>query len=195
MRKRSVRQPLKKGVARVPVVMQMESLECGAACLAMVAAYYDKWLPLERVRIDCGVSRDGSNAKNILKAAHNYGLTAKGFRMELSALMKSESFPCVIHWNFNHFVVLCGFRGRYAFINDPARGSLKVTMEELDKAFTGICLTFAPSETFVPEGRRESVMAFARRRLAGAGAAVAFVLPDVKCMNGFFISQYSSGKS
>ena len=175
MRKRSVRQPLKKGVARVPVVMQMASLECGAACLAMVAAYYDKWLPLERVRIDCGVSRDGSNAKNILKAAHNYGLTAKGFRMELSALMKSESFPCVIHWNFNHFVVLCGFRGRYAFINDPARGSLKVTMEELDKAFTGICLTFAPSETFVPEGRRESVMAFARRRLAGAGAAVAFV--------------------
>ena len=175
MRKRNVRQPLKKGVARVPVVMQMESLECGAACLAMVMAYYDKWLPLERVRLDCGVSRDGSNAKNMLKAARSYGLEARGFRMELSAIRESGSFPCVIHWNFNHFVVLCGFRGRYAFINDPARGSLKVTMEEFDRAFTGICLTFAPSDTFVPGGQRESVMAFARRRLTGAGGAVVLV--------------------
>ena len=156
--------------------MQMEALECGAASLTMVLAYYGKWLPLEQVRADCGVSRDGSNASNILKAARRYGLTAKGFRASIEAVRSSGSFPCIIHWNFNHFVVLCGFRGKYAYLNDPARGNVRVTMEEFDKAFTGICLTFAPSEAFEPGGKRKSTLAFARKRLTGAGSAVAFVL-------------------
>ncbi|MBR4656237.1 MAG: NHLP family bacteriocin export ABC transporter peptidase/permease/ATPase subunit [Oscillospiraceae bacterium] len=163
-------------VAKVPVVMQMEALECGAACLTMVLAYYGKWLPLEQVRLDCGISRDGSKASNIMNAARRYGLTTKGFRASVEAIRKSGAFPCVIHWNFNHFVVLCGFRGNYAFLNDPARGTVKVTMEEFDKAFTGICLTFQPSEDFKPSGKRQSTLAFARRRLTGAGAAVVFVL-------------------
>ena len=163
-------------IAKVPVVMQMEALECGAACLTMVLAYYGKWLPLEQVRLDCGISRDGSKASNIMNAARRYGLTTKGFRASVEAIRKSGAFPCVIHWNFNHFVVLCGFRGNYAFLNDPARGTVKVTMEEFDKAFTGICLTFQPSEEFKPSGKRQSTLAFARRRLTGAGAAVVFVL-------------------
>ncbi|MBQ7625403.1 MAG: NHLP family bacteriocin export ABC transporter peptidase/permease/ATPase, partial [Clostridia bacterium] len=164
-----------KGLARVPVVMQMEALECGAASLTMVLAYYGKWLPLEQVRADCGVSRDGSNAGNILKAARRYGLSAKGFKASIDALKKSGAFPCIIHWNFNHFVVLCGFRGKYAYLNDPARGSVRVPMDEFDKAFTGICLTFAPSPDFVPSGRRKSTAAFAKKRLVGAGGAVAFM--------------------
>ncbi|MBQ7520329.1 MAG: NHLP family bacteriocin export ABC transporter peptidase/permease/ATPase, partial [Clostridia bacterium] len=163
-------------VAKVPVVMQMEALECGAACLTMVLAYYGKWLPLEQVRADCGVSRDGSNAGNILNAAKRYGLTAKGFKGSVSAVRKSDAFPCIIHWNFNHFVVLCGFRGKYAWLNDPARGSVRVTMEEFDKAFTGICLTFSPSEAFQPSGKRKSTLTFARKRLVGAGSAVIFVM-------------------
>ena len=166
----------KTSVAKVPVVMQMEALECGAASLTMVLAYYGKWLPLEQVRADCGVSRDGSNAANIMKAARRYGLTTKVFRSSVEALRKSVSYPCVIHWNFNHFVVLCGFRGKYAYLNDPARGNVRVPMEEFDKAFTGICLTFAPSETFRPDGKRKSTLAFARKRLVGAGSAVAFVM-------------------
>ena len=165
-----------RGIARVPVVMQMEALECGAACLTMILAYYEKWVPLEQVRLDCGVSRDGSNAKNILKAARGYGLTAKGFRVEPAAIREHGSFPCVIHWNFNHFVVLCGFRGKYAYLNDPARGSVRVPMEEFDCSFTGICMTFAPGESFQPEGKRKSTLVFARKRLKGAGAAVAFVV-------------------
>ena len=122
----------KTGVAKVPVVMQMEALECGAACLTMVLAYYSKWVPLEQVRVDCGVSRDGSKAKNILNAAKSYGLTAKGFRASADALREGASFPCVIYWNFNHYVVLCGFRGKYAYINDPARGTVKIPMDEFE---------------------------------------------------------------
>ena len=165
----------KNSVVKVPVVMQMEALECGAACLTMILAYYGKWLPLEQVRADCGVSRDGSKAVNVLKAGITYGLKAKGFRADVNALRSSGAFPCVIHWNFNHFVVLCGFRGNRAYLNDPARGNVKVSMEEFDKAFTGICLSFTPSETFEAGGKRKSTLAFARKRLRGAGAAVAFV--------------------
>ena len=171
-----VKQPVKSGRAHVPVVMQMEALECGAACLAMVMAYYDKWVPLEQVRLDCGVSRDGSNAKNVLIAARSYGFEAQGYRCELDALRDNMTYPCIIHWNFNHFVVLDGFRGNYAYINDPARGEVKISIEEFDRAFTGICLQIQPGPDFKPGGKKKSTLEFARRRLVGAGAAVAFVL-------------------
>ena len=176
MAEKKIRQPVRNGVAKVPVVMQMEALECGAASLAMVMAYYDKWVPLEQVRLDCGVSRDGSNAKNVLMAARSYGFTAQGFRCEVDALKTSMSFPCIIHWNFNHFVVLDGFKGKYAYINDPARGEVKVPLEEFDQSFTGIVLQIEPGEGFQPGGKRKSTLDFARKRLHGAGAAVAFVL-------------------
>ncbi|MBQ4381995.1 MAG: NHLP family bacteriocin export ABC transporter peptidase/permease/ATPase subunit [Oscillospiraceae bacterium] len=156
--------------------MQMEALECGAACLTMVLAYYEKWVPLEQVRVDCGVSRDGSKAKNILNAARSYGLEARGFRSGSEALRKSGEFPCIVHWNYSHFVVLCGFRGKYAFINDPARGSVKVTTEEFEKSFTGVVLTFTPGEQFRPGGKQASVLSFARKSLEGAWGAVAFVM-------------------
>lgn len=139
-----------KRCTKVPVIMQMEALECGAACLAMIMAYYKKWVPLEQVRVDCGVSRDGSNAKNILVAARNYGFRAAGYRYEPETLANSGKFPCIIHWNFNHFVVLNGFKRGKAVLNDPARGTYTVSMEEFDKAFTGICLVIEPGENFVP---------------------------------------------
>ena len=176
MAKDKIKKPMIGKRAKVPVVMQMEALECGAASLAMIMAYYDKWVALEQVRLDCGVSRDGSSAKNILIAARNYGFEAQGFRCELSALRDSISLPCIIHWNFNHFVVLDGFQGKHAYINDPARGEVRITMEELDQAFTGICLQITPGPAFEPGGKRKSTLDFARKRLRGAGAAVAFVL-------------------
>ena len=176
MRDKNFRPPGKSKAAKVPVVMQMEALECGAACLAMVLAYYGKWMPLEQVRVDCGVSRDGSKAGNVMKAARSYGLEAKGYRMGLEAVKGISAFPCIIHWNLNHFVVLCGFRGNHACINDPARGSVKVTMDEFDKAFTGIVMVFAPTDNFEPDGKRTSTLAFARKRLPGAGAAMVFVM-------------------
>ena len=176
MSSKQSRPPGKSGIVKVPVVMQMEALECGAACLTMILAYYDKWVPLEQVRVDCGVSRDGSKAKNVLNAARSYGLNARGFRAGPEALRKNADYPCIIHWNHNHFVVLCGFRGKYAYINDPARGSVKITMDEFERSFTGIALTFEAGESFEPGGRRASTISYARKRLAGAGGAVAFVL-------------------
>ena len=171
-----IKPTLTKGVARVPVVMQLEALECGAAALAMVMAYYGKWVPLEQVRIDCGVSRDGSKAKNIYIAAQHYGFDVKAFRFSLDSIREKGQFPCIIHWNMNHFVVLDGFRGKYAYLNDPARGTVKVTMDEFDKSFTGVTIVPVPSEHFVPEGKPKSTLAFARKRLVGTGAAVAFVM-------------------
>ncbi len=168
--------PVTGGVAKVPVVMQLEALECGAASLAMVLAYYGKWIPLEQVRVDCGVSRDGSNARNILRAARSYGLVAKGYRYEPESLRKEGRFPCIIHWNFNHFVVLDGFRGNKAVLNDPAKGTYTVPMKTFDESFTGICLLFEPGGDFVPGGKPQSMIAYAKKRLVGAGAAIAFVI-------------------
>jgi NHLM bacteriocin system ABC transporter peptidase/ATP-binding protein len=164
-----------QSVAKVPVVMQMENLECGAACLAMILAYHGKWLPLEQVRSDCGVSRDGSSAKNMLRAARAYGLNAAGYRFELSDIRRAE-FPVIIHWNFNHFVVLNGFKKNRAVLNDPARGTVEVSMDEFDKAFTGIILMFSKTEFFEPGGKPKSMLGFARSRLKGALVPFIFVV-------------------
>ena len=176
MVKKKQNEPITKGVAKVPVVMQLEALECGAASLTMILAYYGKWIPLEQVRADCGVSRDGSNAKNVLMAARSYGLAAKGYRYEPETLKEKGKFPCIIHWNFNHFVVLCGFKGDKVVLNDPAKGNYTVSMETFDQSFTGICLMFEPTESFEPGGKPKSMLSFARKRLVGAGGAIVFVV-------------------
>lgn len=160
---------------KVPVIMQMEALECGAASLAMILAYYKKWIPLEQVREDCGVSRDGSNAKSIMVAARSYGLKAQGYRCGMQDI-RNVKLPAIIHWNFNHFVVLNGFKGNKAIINDPGRGTVTVTIEEFDKAFTGIVLCFEPSEGFEPGGKKRSIIGFAKDRLKGTLAPFIFVV-------------------
>ena len=165
-----------KGVVKVPQVMQMEALECGAACLAMILAYYGRWEPLEKVREQCGVSRDGSKASNILKAARSYGLAAEGAAGNAESLRASGAFPCILFWNFNHFVVLDGFRGDYAYLNDPARGEVRVTMEEFESSFTGVVLLFEKTDAFQEGGTKPSALRYARERLAGMGPAILFVM-------------------
>ena len=176
MGQKKIKRPIEKGVAKVPVVMQLEALECGAASLCMLMAYYDKWIPLEQVRADCGVSRDGSNARNVLKAARSYGMNAQGYRYEPEALREKGQFPCIIHWEFNHFVVCDGFKGDKAYLNDPAKGEYAVSMEQFDQSFTGIVLQMEPGEGFQPSGKPKSVLSFAKKRLEGAGSAIVFVV-------------------
>ena len=166
--------PITNGVAKVPQVMQMESLEGGAAALAMVCAYFGKWMPLEQVRVDCGVSRDGASLENIAKAARSYGLQVEGYQRSIDVLRELGPFPCIVTYNAG-YAVLCGFKGNRVFLNDPAKGSRKIMLEEFERSYGGICLTFAPTDEFVPGGKRKSTFEFARNRLSGAGVAVAFV--------------------
>ena len=165
-----------KGIAKVPVVMQLEMLECGAASLTMIMNYYRKWISLEQARSDCGVSRDGANAKNIMLAARSYGMVAKAWRVDPEDLVEEGPFPCIVHWGFNHFVVLCGFRRDKAILNDPARGRVAVSMEEFDREYTGVMISIEPGENFEPSGKKKSVMAYAKERLVGTSSAVIFVV-------------------
>ena len=193
MAEKAIKQPLTKGIAKVPVVMQMETLECGAASLTMILAYYGRWVPLEQIREDCGVSRDGSNAKNILKAARSYGLNAKAYRYSPERLREVGKFPMIVHWEFNHFIVLDGFKGNYVYINDPARGTVKMTFEQFDEGYTGVCLMFEPTESFIPGGKPKSIAEFAKSRLKGASTAVAFVTITtlISSITGIILSGFS----
>ncbi|MDX6355933.1 MAG: hypothetical protein QOF98_2836, partial [Streptomyces sp.] len=140
-----------------PTVLQMEAVECGAAALAMVLAHYGRHVPLEELRIACGVSRDGSRASNVLKAARGHGLVAKGMQMEPAALAELPP-PAVLFWEFNHYVVYDGMGRRLGrrgvHINDPARGRRFVAAEDFDTSFTGVALTFEPGDDFRPGGRK-----------------------------------------
>jgi NHLM bacteriocin system ABC transporter peptidase/ATP-binding protein len=162
-------------VRQTPTILQMEAVECGAAALAMILAHYGAWIPLEQLRVACGVSRDGSKASNIVKAARGFGLAAKGFRKEPTTLHELP-MPCIIHWNFNHFVVLEGIDGDRVYINDPAMGRRQLDMAELDLAFTGVALAMEPTEAFRKIGTKPQGLRLLLRELRASRAAVALVI-------------------
>ena len=161
-------------IAKVPVMIQMEAVECGAASLGMILAWHKKWLPMEQLRKECGVSRDGCNARQIVMAARNYGLEAAAYKMEPHEI--ENLTPSIIHWNFNHYVVYKGRKGNYHYINDPSQGALKIPLEEFNRSFTGVILTFKPGPDFREGGSRPSILGFVRRRLKNTGAAAFFIL-------------------
>lgn len=162
------------GRHRVPMIMQMEAAECGAASLSMILAYYGKWLPLGQVRYDCGVSRDGSSLRNVSLAARNYGLLTQAYTINSIDDLRDVPLPCIAHWNFEHFVVVCGIGRDNVYINDPARGKVKVPRQEADEAFTGVVLTFTTGPDFKRGGHRASIASFALERLHGAKEALLF---------------------
>ncbi len=163
---------MSKTYRKTPTIFQMEATECGAASLAMICAYWGKYIPLEQMRVETGVSRDGCNAANIMRAAKRFGMECRGFRKEPETLKELE-MPCLIHWNFNHFVVLDGFKGDYAYLNDPAVGRRKLTMQELDEGFTGVVLTFKPTERFEKTKKEHTLLPLVLKRLDGQKEALA----------------------
>lgn len=162
---------MSKTYVKTPTVYQMEATECGAASLAMVLGYFGKNLPLEKLRIETGVSRDGCNMKNIMLAGRKFGLEVHGYRKSLEGLFELP-VPCIIHWNFNHFVVWEGRKGDACYINDPALGRRKLTVEDIDDCFTGVVLTFAPTDEFEKSNERETMRSFIFQRLNGQLGAV-----------------------
>ena len=154
---------------KVPMVMQMEAVECGAASLSMILAYYGKWLPLEQVREACSVSRDGSSMKNILLAARNYGLEPSAYKVSAEGLAGME--PAIIHWNFEHFVVFKGMRKGKAYLNDPGIGPVEIPMDEFRRSFTGVAMTFELTNRFQPSGRPTSIFSYIKHNLSGANEA------------------------
>jgi len=159
----------------VPSILQIEQTECGAASLAMILAHHGRWITLEEMRERTGVSRDGTKASNLLKAARSYGLSAKGFRKEADRLAEVP-WPAILHWNFNHFVVLEGIRDGRVHINDPAIGRRTVSLAELSEAFTGVVLAFEKGPEFQRSRRPASSIALIRERLRGARLGLALVV-------------------
>lgn len=168
MKRHTVPSPVPAGhAAKVPVIIQMEALECGAASLAMVLAYYGRYIPLSQVRKDCGVSRDGSNMKSMYLVAQSYGLKPSAFRYNAEDLQKKASYPCILFWDRMHFVVLRGCRGNKFLLNDPGQGDVILSKEEFSQHYSGVCMCFAPTDSFVQEGKPESILSFALSSMKG----------------------------
>ncbi|MCY3690269.1 MAG: cysteine peptidase family C39 domain-containing protein [Gammaproteobacteria bacterium] len=156
---------------RTPILLQMHATECGAACLGSVLAWYGRWVPLTELREKCEVSRDGSSAASILRAARHYGLECRGLSIGAESL-KLLQMPAVLFWQFNHFVVLEGFDDNHFYLNDPASGRRKLTADEFSKGYSRIALKFERGDSFEPGGRRPGIWQQARARLDGSWGAI-----------------------
>ncbi|KQM32203.1 NHLP family bacteriocin export ABC transporter peptidase/permease/ATPase subunit [Chryseobacterium sp. Leaf201] len=160
---------------RVPTVLQMESVECGAAALSIILGHFGKFVPLEKLRISCGVSRDGLKATNIIKAAKEFGLEAKGYSKSIEKLMQIKT-PAIIFWNFNHFLVLEGFTKNKVYLSDPAQGRYTVTHKEFDESYTGVVLTFNPTETFEKGNQKKGLIPSLSSRIVNSKMSIVYII-------------------
>ena len=172
----------------------MEALECGAACLAMILAYHGRWVPLEKLRADCGVSRDGVKAENVLRAARAYGLSAESAQIGAAELVNEETLPCIALWKQSGFVVVAGFRGGHVHLNDPAHGQTKVTLAEFEESYDGAALLFRKTDAFEPGGEEPNTLQFALKRLSGLKSSIAFVMLTAAVVSVVAIATTSLGQ-
>ena len=161
---------------KTPTILQMEAVECGAASLAIILAYHNRIVPLTELRIECGVSRDGSKASNLILAARRYGMVADGFKAEHLEQLQQVPLPFIVFWNFNHFLVVEGLSKHWVFLNDPATGPRKISWQEFNEGFTGVVLAMEPGSDFYPGGRKPSVILGLINRLQGSVGAISYCI-------------------
>src|SRR4029453_1572259 len=169
-----IKMPGRQNRVRTPTILQMEVAECGPAALAIILGHFGRRVPLEELRVACGVSRDGSNASSIVRAARRYGLDARGHRLELDEVLAGP-FPVIVHWGFNHFLVLEGVSDAEVFLNDPATGPRHVSHAEFGQSFTGVVLHFARGPEFQPGGVSVGLLAQLGQRLSGCHGGMAII--------------------
>ncbi len=160
---------------RTPSVLQMEATECGAAALAIILAYYGRHASLEALRVECRVSRDGSNALYVKKTAEKYGLSGKGYQMTTEQLRGLRP-PFMVFWELNHFLVVEGLGRDRVYLNDPASGRRSVSLDEFTESYAGIVFAFEPAAGFRPGGPKPSAWRAITRRMSGAYTAVVFAV-------------------
>jgi NHLM bacteriocin system ABC transporter peptidase/ATP-binding protein len=160
---------------KTPTILQMEGVECGAASLAIILGYYGRHVPLEKLRVACGVSRDGLKATNIMKAAREYGLITKGYSKSVEKL-KETKLPSIIFWNFNHFLVLEGFTKNRVYLSDPAQGRYHVSHQEFDDSFTGVVMTFEPGPDFEKGNEKQGLLPALASRVSHSKMSVIFIV-------------------
>jgi len=179
---------------KTPLVLQLEAVECGAASLGIILYHYGRIVPLTELREACGVSRDGSKASNVLKAALSYGLKGKGFKESVYSAMELK-FPYIVFWEFNHFLVVEGFniQKNTVYLNDPNFGHRTITLEEFDESFTGVVLLMEPGPDFKKGGHKPSLLQALNKRVINAKDALKylFVAGLVLTIPGLVIPAYT----
>ncbi|MBP5163370.1 MAG: ATP-binding cassette domain-containing protein [Spirochaetales bacterium] len=175
-KKQAIPKPVTNGIADVPVIMQYENQESGAVSLSMILGYYGKWLAGGKVKEDVGPCRDGANSYHIAKAAQSYGLNADVQKIKSDEFFQKASFPCIVHWQYTHFLVVKGVKKDDVYINDPKKGDYMISKKAFEERYTGFCIFFEPSESFKPEGHRKTLSEFIKERLNHMSVALFFVL-------------------
>ena len=132
---------------RVPALTQLSEVECGAACLAMILTYYGRKTSVSEIRERCGVGRDGLSALSLVQAARSYGLRVRAISLQHSDF-RFVKLPAIVHWEFNHFLVVERYSPRFVDVVDPASGRRHLPAEEFDAGFTGVVLMLEPSAQF-----------------------------------------------
>ncbi|MBR4760602.1 MAG: hypothetical protein IK078_10720, partial [Lachnospiraceae bacterium] len=167
---------MKKVKHKLPVILQMEAVECGAASLTMILGYYGRHIPLEKMRVDCNVTRDGSTAKYIALAAKRHRLKVSAFKLTAEKFREKNQFPAIIHWDFNHFLVVAGIKKDKVMLHDPAAGKVTVEWDIFCKSFTGVALFFEPEDDFEPMGSEKNNVNYLKDGFEGIHFAVRMIV-------------------
>ena len=167
---------MRKKAVHVPLILQMEEMEAGAACLTMILVYYRKQIGLDQVRTACGISRNGIHAADIVRAGEGYGLDCEEKHYSAGQLSRDCSCPAILGWGSDQFVVLEGFHSGKVHVVHPEKGRMRLGMETLEKQYSGTCIECAPGMAFIADGKKKGTLSYLKDALRTEGGIMILVL-------------------